>query len=130
MKMPTQTTRYAETILKKLLKNNQSENISRLFTRLRSYKRLSNFGNFQILHLIISTIAGLKIEVRKSNLLYAYNKSEELKRNTKEEKHDDINNLFNLLKPVKNQPSFRQNFKDVKEVDQFSVRNSLSIIYA
>jgi len=130
MKMPTQTTRYAETILKKLLKNNQSENISRLFTRLRSYKRLSNFGDFQILHLIISTIAGLKIEVRKSNLLYAYNKSEELKRNTKEEKHDDINNLFNLLKPVKNQPSFRQNFKDVKEVDQFSVRNSLSIIYA
>jgi len=130
MKTPAQTPKYAQIMLIKLLKNNSSLSISRLFRRLRSYKRLSCFGDFQILHLIISTMAKLGIKINKSRLLYAYNKIDELKQNTKEEKHDDIQQLLSSIKFVENHLLTCRNMEDKRKVNKIIIKSSSETIYA
>lgn len=125
MKNQYKNIKHITDLIKKRLRNNPKKSISRLFTKLRGNKRLLCYGDFQILYLIVSALTELKIKPDRSNLLYTYNKSPELKQNSKEDKQADIDQLQNLTKFVKKHHSGCQNIKDNRKTDQFSI-NSLS----
>ena len=110
--------KYTIGLVKKQLKSNPKKSIARLFTKLRGYQRLSYYGDFQILFLIISVFAQLKMKPDRAKLLYAYNKSSELRQNTKEQKQADINHFLNLVKPVKKTKPKRQNWRDKTKVNR------------
>lgn len=129
MKDQHQNNKYITGLIKRQLENNPKRSISHLFSKLRKYKRLSGHGDFQILNLIVSALTELKIKIDRNKLRYAYNKSLELKRNTKVEKEADIDQLLNLTEFVKKHHSDCQNTKDNRKDDQFSIRSLSNNIY-
>ena len=124
-----QNNKYITGLIKKQLKDNPKKSITRLFTKLKGYKRLSGCGDSQILHLIVSTLIKLKIKIDRNKLLYAYNKSSEYKQNSKEVKQADIDQLLNLNKFVEKYHSGCQNIKDNRKTNHFSIKSSSKNIY-
>lgn len=129
MKDQYQNNKHIAGLIKRQLRNNPKRSISRLFTKLKGYKRLSYYGDFQMLYLIVSTLTELKIKPDRNKLLYAYNKSPELKQNSKEEKQADIDQLLNHAEFVKKHHSSCQNTKDNRKTDQFSITSSSENVY-
>ena len=112
MKNKYQNNKYITGLIDRQLKNNPKKSISRLFAKLRMYRRLSYCGDFQILNIIISALTELEIKINRNKLLYAYNKSPELKQNSKEDKQADIDQLTNFNKVIEKQQPVTQNNKD------------------
>ena len=117
-------------LIKSQLINNPKRSISRLFTKLRNYQRLSSYGDLYILFLIVSTFTELKMKLDRSQLLYAYNKSAELKDNSKEVKQADIDGLLKPNESIGIYNSRRQNTTANRKVDQFSINNYSQNVYA
>lgn len=117
-------------LIKTQLTVNPKKSISRLFTQLRNYQRLSSYGDLYILFSIASTFTELNVRLDRSQLLYAYNKSAELKENAKEMKEADIEELLKPNKSIEIQYSHRQNTTVNGKVDQFSLTNYSQNVYA
>jgi len=117
-------------LIKGQLMNNPKRSISRLFTKLRGYQRLSNYGDLYILFLIVSAFTELKMKLERNQLLYAYNKSAELKDNSKNTKEADIDQLLKPYKSTEIQYSHRQKTTANGKVDQFSINNYSQNVYA
>ncbi len=117
-------------LIKNQLRNNSKKSISRLFTKLRNYQRLSNYGDLYIFFLIVSAFTEVKKKLDRSQLLYAYNKSTELKDNSKETKEADIDELLKPNESIEISNSHRQNTTVKGKADQFSITNYSQNIYA
>lgn len=130
MKNKNQSSKYARIIIKNKLRKYPDPNISRLFKRLRTYRRLSGLGDFFILELIASTMNELGIKLDRSKLLYAYNQSEELRGNSQVDKRSDLNQLLNSKKSLKFTHSSDNISKQNKKDDQSVVKNSNNFNYA
>lgn len=117
-------------LIKSQLINNPKRSISRLFTKLRNYQRLSSYGDQYIFFLIVSTFTELKMKLDRSQLLYAYNKSAELKNNSKEVKQADIDELLKPNESIGIYNSRRQNTTANRKADQFLINNYSQNVYA
>lgn len=129
MNTHNQNYKYFAGLIKIKLEKNSNIGISRLFAKLRRYRRLSYCGDFQILNLIVSTLIELKIKIDRNKLRYAYNKSLELKQNSKEVKQADIDQLLNLTEFIEKHYSGCQNTKDNRKTGQFSIISLSNNIY-
>lgn len=129
MNTHNQDYKYFAGLIKRKLEKNSNIGISRLFTKLKGYKRLSCCGDIQILNLIVSALTKLKIKIDRNKLRYAYNKLPEFKQNPKEVKEADIDQLLNLTEFIKKHYSGCQNTKDNRKTDQFSITSSSKNIY-
>lgn len=130
MKNKNQSSKYAKIIVKKILKKNPNFNISRLYNRLRSYRRLSSLGDFFILELISSTMSEMRFPPDRNKFRYAYNQSPELKRNNRNEKRSDLNQLLNTKKSIKFNGVNKEINRSIKKVDQYIVKNLFHYNYA
>ena len=117
-------------LIKSKLINNPRRSISRLFTKLRRYQRLLSYGDLYILFLVVSAFIELKMKLDRSQLLYAYNKSAELKDNSKNTKEADIDQLLKPYKSTEIQYSHRQKTTANGKADQFSINNYSQNVYA
>lgn len=130
MKNKSQSSKYAKIIVKKIIQKNKNTSLSRLYKRLRFYRRLSSLGDYFILGLIISSMFELGIKPERNKLRYAYNQSSELKANGINEKRDDLNQLLNYKKSLKF-PHASSGISKHKEKDDHSiVKNSKQFNYA
>jgi len=130
MKNKNQSSKYAKIIVKKILKKNPNFNISRLYNRLRSYRRLSSLGDFFILELISSTINEMRLTLDRNKFRYAYNQSSELKTNSRYEKRSDLNQLLNTKKSIKFNSTNKEINRSIKKADQYIVKNLSHYNYA
>jgi len=117
-------------LIRSQLMSSHKRSISRLFTKLRNYQRLSNYGDLYIFFLIVSAFIELKMKLDRSQLLYAYNKSAELKDNSKNTKEADIDQLLKPYKSIEIQYSRRQKTATNRKAAQFSINNYSQNVYA
>ena len=117
-------------LIRSQLMSSHKRSISRLFSKLRNYQRLSNYGDLYIFFLIVSAFIELKMKLNRSQLLYAYNKSAELKDNSKNTKEADIDQLLKPYKSIEIQYSRRQKTTANGKADQFSINNYSQNVYA
>jgi len=130
MKNKNQSSKYARIIVKKIIQKNRNISISRLYKRLRFYRRLVSFGDFFILELIVSSIFEMELKPKRDKLLYAYNQSPELRTNNVAEKRDDITQLLNSKKSLKFTHASNYISKQKEKDDQLIVKNSKQFNYA
>ena len=81
----------------KLNMQNPNRSISATLCNLRSKSYNSSIGDYPLLYTIIDTLQGLSINLNRSKVNYALNKSEELKHLSKMEKNELLNQL---IKPI------------------------------
>lgn len=79
----------------KLFRNNPNRSISAAFKYFRSQPRLSFIGDYPILAILIHTILSLGIKPTRYRVIYAYNKSDELRSFPLGVKSADLDHLLN-----------------------------------
>ncbi len=96
MEMRFQDLNFAVSIIEKQFRRNRNRSISATFHSLRRNSKLSFFGDWLLLGVIIKTIHQLGIYPSRNSILYAMNMSPELSKLPKREK---TLLLEQLLKP-------------------------------
>lgn len=106
--MRYQDLELSKTRVARMFLQNPDRSISATFCNLRKKSYNTSIGDYPLLYVIVETILGLSIYPSRSQINYAFNKSEELQYFSKKDKSELLNQLIEptyiQLKQSKNDP--------------------------